>query len=123
MKSRARALRRNQTDAERRLWSRLRNRQISGFKFKRQFPIGPYIADFVCLQTHLIIEVDGGQHLEQQIRDTLRAAFLGRLGYRVLRFWDNDVLLRTDVVVASIQTALIGPSPPPSPHCRGEREY
>lgn len=122
MRDRARALRRNQTDAERRLWCRLRNRQVAGFKFKRQFPIGPYIADFVCLQMHLIIEVDGGQHLEQEIRDTLRTVFLEGLGYRVLRFWDNDVLLRTDAVLASIQTALIAPSPPPSPHCRGARE-
>ena len=120
MKVRARALRRNQTDAERRLWSRLRNRQIVGFKFKRQFPIGAYFADFVCLETGLIIEVDGGQHLEQQIRDAVRTEFLERLGYRVLRFWDNDVLLRTDAVLVAIHEALVCPSPAPSPRKRGE---
>ena len=120
MNVRARALRRNQTDAERRLWSRLRNRQIAGFKFKRQFPIGPYFADFVCLEPRLAVELDGGQHLEQQTRDAVRTEFLGRLGYRVLRFWDNDVLLRTDAVLESIHAALICPSPPPSPRKRGE---
>ena len=100
----ARQLRRNQTDAERRLWSRLRNRQINGCKFRRQFPIGPYFADFVCLEIGLVVELDGGQHDDQRHRrsDAIRSDMLVGMGFAVLRFWDNDVMRDTDVVVSEI---------------------
>jgi very-short-patch-repair endonuclease len=73
------------TDAERALWGRLRKRQVSGFAFRRQFPLGHYIVDFVCLAERLIVELDGGQHIEQQEYDTRRTAWLEKQGYRVIR--------------------------------------
>jgi very-short-patch-repair endonuclease len=109
MNQRAKQLRSNQTDTERKLWARLRNRCLAGFKFKRQHPVGKYIVDFVCLETRLIVEVDGGQHSEQ--RDRHRSAFLHRSGYRVIRFWDNEVLQQTDSVLAVILSELNRPSP------------
>src|SRR3954469_3188579 len=87
----SRKLRANQTDAETRLWNRIRNRQIGGYKFVRQEPIGRYICDFVCREELLVIEVDGGQHSESQ-RDEVRDGYLSSEGYRVMRFWHNDVL-------------------------------
>jgi very-short-patch-repair endonuclease len=92
MKALARTLRRNQTDAERKLWSRIRNRQLLGFKFRRQFPIAPYIVDFVCAEARLIVELDGSQHRTAQEYDRKRSEYLMQCGYRVIRFWDNDVL-------------------------------
>ena len=86
----ARRLRRNPTDAEKRLWSKLRHKQLSGHRFRRQVPIGPYIVDFACLGARLIVEVDGGQHANQIERDNARTAWLGGQGFRVLRFWNND---------------------------------
>ncbi|MDX8127138.1 endonuclease domain-containing protein [Methylomonas sp. OY6] len=86
MKDLARSLRKNQTDAERVIWQQLRNRQLLGCKFRRQQVIGPFIVDFVCLEPKLVIEVDGGQHAEQQEYDQNRSHYLQRLGYRVLRF-------------------------------------
>jgi len=102
MSQRARALRKRQTDAELRLWTCLRGRQLSGFKFRRQYLVGSYFADFVCVEAGLVVEVDGGQHLEDERRDQLRTAYLERSGFRVLRFWDNDVLLNTDGVVETV---------------------
>src|SRR5688572_26628719 len=91
--ARARALRERPTDAERRLWRALRLRQMEGQKFRRQRPIGRYVVDFVCLESALIVEVDGGQHFEQQRGyDATRDAWLISRGYRVLRFSDRDVL-------------------------------
>ena len=87
----ARRLRANQTDAETVLWNRIRNRQIDGHKFARQVPIGRYICDFVCREKQLVIEVDGGQHNESA-EDAVRDRYLIAEGYRVLRFWNNDVL-------------------------------
>ncbi|WP_375597912.1 endonuclease domain-containing protein [Devosia sp. Naph2] len=89
----ARAMRREPTEAERRLWLLLRDRRFSGFKFRRQVPIGPYIADFVCYDVKLIIEADGSQHAEST-RDLARDAELVRRGFRLLRLWNNDVLAR-----------------------------
>ena len=89
----ARQLRRNQTDAEKFLWSTLRNRQLNGYKFKRQVPVGIYIADFLCQEAMLIVELDGGQHAEQQDYDQRRTHWLESQGFRVLRLWNNDVLL------------------------------
>jgi very-short-patch-repair endonuclease len=103
----ARRLRRDSTDAERRLWYRLRARTIDGAKFVRQEPIGPYIVDFICRAERLIIELDGGQHATDP-RDTARTQWLIARGYRVLRFWNNDVLRNTDGVLEAIAAALNG---------------
>ena len=115
------------TDAERRLWYRLRAHRFEGHKFKRQVPIGPYVVDFACLGRRLVVEVDGGQHAENS-RDALRDAYLKDEGFRVLRFWNNDVLKNTQVVLEIILNELETPSPgalraPPSPASgRGERK-
>ncbi len=119
----ARGLRRRQTDAERRLWARLRDRRLLGVRFARQVPIGPYIVDFCCREQRLIVELDGGQHATRADYDAGRTAFLEGLGYRVLRFWDNEALRNTDGVLQRIAQALnfaqTRPSPRPSPQ-RGE---
>ncbi|HSE05417.1 MAG TPA: endonuclease domain-containing protein [Methylomirabilota bacterium] len=118
----ARGLRRRQTDAERRLWARLRDRRLRGVKFARQVHIGLYVVDFCCREQRLIVEVDGGQHAMRVAHDAARTAFLEGLGYLVLRFWDNDVLGNTDGVLVRITEALATrPSPRPSPR-RGEGE-
>jgi very-short-patch-repair endonuclease len=115
MKEFARHLRANQTDAERLLWSRVRNRQLSGYKFRRQLVIEPYIVDFACLEQKLIVELDGGHHAEQQKQDERRSLYLQRLGYRILRFWNHDVLREPDAVLESIRIALADGSPHPNP--------
>jgi very-short-patch-repair endonuclease len=118
----ARNLRERSTDAERLLWSRLRNRQLSGCKFRRQQPIGPYVVDLVCLEHRLVIELNGGQHAEQQSQDEIRTAFLQKEGYRVLRFWNNQILGELDSVLDVIYSTLAGSvytSPNPLP--QGER--
>ena len=121
----ARGLRRRQTDAERRLWARLRDRRILGAKFARQVPIGPYVVDFCCRERELIVELDGGQHAARADYDAGRTAFLQAQGYRVLRFWDNEALRNTDGVLERIVQTLspshTSPSPRPSPQ-RGEGE-
>jgi very-short-patch-repair endonuclease len=101
----AKTLRTNMTDAERRLWYRLRAHRFDGHKFKRQVPIGPYVVDFACLARKLVVEVDGGQHSDNQ-NDAVRDGYLEREGFRVLRFWNNDVLRNTDGVLAVILGAL-----------------
>ena len=103
----ARKLRANQTDAETVLWNRIRNRQIDGNKFVRQEPIGGYVCDFVCRERFLIVEVDGGQHSESAT-DAIRDRHLAEDGYKVLRFWNNDVLGNLEGVLATIQTELSG---------------
>ncbi|MGY3485077.1 very-short-patch-repair endonuclease [Bradyrhizobium sp. USDA 4011] len=103
----ARRLRANQTDAEIALWKRLRNRQIDGHKFARQVPIGDYICDFACREKQLVIEVDGGQHAGS-VTDAIRDRYLAAEGYRVLRFWNNDVLGNIEGVLITIQTGLRG---------------
>ncbi len=102
MKDRARNLRQLSTDAERLLWRRLRDRQLAGLKFRRQHRLGNFIVDFVCLEQRLILELDGGQHAIQQQADAHREAFLMGLGYRVLRFWNNEVLGNLDGVLQTI---------------------
>ncbi|MBC7990279.1 MAG: endonuclease domain-containing protein [Luteimonas sp.] len=87
----ARQLRRSMSDAEQKLWQCLRCRHLAGFRFRRQHPVGPYIADFACLERHLLIEVDGGQHNGSQT-DARREAFLRGKGFEIVRFWNNDVL-------------------------------
>ena len=100
---RARALRKSQTDAENLLWYRLRNRQLLDLKFRRQRPVGKYIADFACLEIGLVIELDGGQHVEQVVYDRLREDEMKQLGFQTLRFWDHEVLRETDAVVERIR--------------------
>ena len=101
---RARSLRRRQTDAEAALWVRLRDRQLCGVKFRRQQPLGPYIVDFVTLERQLVIEIDGSQHADgtAATSDEERTVWLGSEGYRVLRFWNNDVLLNMEGVLERI---------------------
>jgi very-short-patch-repair endonuclease len=101
---RARELRENQTDAEGLLWSKLRNRQMLGLKFRRQRPVGIYFADFACLEIGLVIELDGGQHGEAPANeyDDRRGADLAAMGFQVLRFWNNQVLTETDAVLQKI---------------------
>ncbi|MEN4904766.1 endonuclease domain-containing protein [Luteimonas sp. TWI1416] len=101
----ARRLRQTMTDAERALWRHLRMRQMAGARFRRQHPIGPYVVDFVCLAQGLVIEVDGGQHAEST-SDAARDAFLRAQGYRVLRFWNHDVLGNPEGVWLRIRQAL-----------------
>jgi crossover junction endodeoxyribonuclease RuvC len=106
----ARALRIDQTDVETRLWARLRNRQLDGHKFRRQEPILGYVADFVCREKALIIELDGGQHAEAK-RDAIRDRMLQQAGFRVLRFWNNELIENLDGVLSHIRTALDAESP------------
>jgi very-short-patch-repair endonuclease len=103
---RARALRKQMTRAEVHLWRRLQGEQIAGFRFRRQVPIGPYIADFACMAKRLIIEVDGEQHSEQTERDLRRTAWLQSRGFRTLRFWNHEVLTNAEGVVYVIAQAL-----------------
>lgn len=106
-----RTLRRQQTDAELLIWQRLRGRQLYECKFRRQHRVGPFYLDFVCLEIGLIVELDGSQHLEpqQQHADGLRTLYLEKLGYRVLRFWDDEVLRDTDSVLDEIAREVQGP--------------
>ncbi|HEX5237687.1 MAG TPA: DUF559 domain-containing protein [Sphingomicrobium sp.] len=122
LRDRAREMRANPTPAKRRLWSMLRVRRMPSLKFKRQHVIAPYIVDFACLERLLIIEADGGQHADS-ISDPQRDAYLRRKGFRVLRFWNNDVIENAAGVFEMISAALHTPHPPtapqrvpPSPH-------
>jgi very-short-patch-repair endonuclease len=118
---RARELRQNQTDAERKPWHQLRSRRLSGHKFRRQHEIDHYIFDFVCTDIMLTIELDGGQHAEQQGCDERRTRDLQAKGYRVLRFWNNDALTKMASVLEVILAPFASPSPHPSPLPTGER--
>jgi very-short-patch-repair endonuclease len=121
----ARQLRRDQTDAEKHLWQHLRASQIEGIKFKRQVPVAGYIADFLCVQAKLIVELDGGQHAEQVSYDEARTLVLQQHGFTVLRFWNNEVFENLDGVLMRIveQLHACQPSPLPSPKLgRGSEE-
>lgn len=124
LRERAKEMRSNPTEAERRLWSILRSKRLCGHKFKRQAVIAPYIVDFVSFKGRMIIEADGGHHAEDA-RDAKRDAFLSRQGFRILRFWNTDILNQTESVGEAILNALEPPLPsaasrlPPSP-ARGE---
>jgi adenine-specific DNA-methyltransferase len=118
--ARARQLRRNATDAERKLWSLLRDRRLGGIKFRRQHPRGPYTLDFYWAEAALVIEVDGGQHAERVEEDAQRTAYLEREGLRVLRLWNRDVLLNPEgcfllILEALRERSTKSPSPCPSP--------
>jgi very-short-patch-repair endonuclease len=105
-RERARRLRREMTDAESKLWSELRARQLDGVKFRRQVPIGPFIADFCAPERKLIVELDGEHHLEQEMHDRERTRYLEHRGYRVVRFWNDEVLRELDDVLERIQSFL-----------------
>ncbi len=98
-------VRQNATDAERRLWGALRDRRLAGYKFRRQHPIGPYIVDFACTKHHLVIEADGGQRNESTA-DLRRTAWLQQHGWRVIRFWNNDIFTNTEGVLSAVLKAL-----------------
>ena len=104
--NRARALRQNQTETERILWSHIRSRRLAGHKFRRQRPLGGYIVDFVCFERRLIIEVDGGQHADQRTYDARRQSWLESQGFRVLRLWNNEVLSDIEAAKEAIYQAL-----------------
>jgi len=104
--AKARKLREEMTDAERLLWWNLRDRRLQGYKFRRQFPVAGFVADFACLEQRLIVEVDGSQHLDEAAYDLRRTDKLSELGYQIVRFWNDDVLLKTDGVLESILNAL-----------------
>jgi very-short-patch-repair endonuclease len=107
---RAHQLRRNTTDAEKKLWRHLRRLELDGSHFRRQVPIGPYIADFACMAARLLIEIDGSQHAEnrKKVHDEARTRWLEKEGYRVLRFWNNDITKNIDGVMEAVYVALLG---------------
>ncbi|MEK6550648.1 MAG: endonuclease domain-containing protein [Pseudomonadota bacterium] len=116
----ARRLRKQQTEAEQRLWKHLRNRRFCGYKFRRQAPIGRYVVDFVCISPKIVIEVDGGQHALRVNEDMERTRYLESLGYCVIRFWNTDVLRNIESILEVVQnTVNMIPSPQPSPEGRG----
>jgi very-short-patch-repair endonuclease len=115
-------MRREPTPAEHRLWQTLRAKRLAGYKFKRQLGIDHYIADFVCLERRLIIEADGGQHAENP-HDLRRDAYLTAQGFRVLRFWNNDIFNNEEGVLTSILDALGQPLSPKPLSRRGERGF
>ena len=102
----ARRLRHDMTQAEQRLWHALRLRQMGGLKFRRQFPSAGCIADFICLEAKLVIEVDGGQHVSRQVQDDIRSASIEAAGFRILRFWNHEVLGDTEAVKSAVWQAL-----------------
>ncbi|HEY4204996.1 MAG TPA: endonuclease domain-containing protein [Xanthobacteraceae bacterium] len=113
---RARSFRQNPTDAERKLWQQLRKLQLGSSHIRRQATIGPYFADFACHTNRIVIEIDGGQHADSTA-DLARTAYLNTQGYRVLRFWNNDVLDNIDGVIETVISAfrMAPPTPDPSP--------
>jgi very-short-patch-repair endonuclease len=124
----ARHLRKNLTDAERRLWWRLRGEQLGGARFRKQAPIGKYVVDFVCFERKLIIELDGGQHAARVEKDEVRTAWLESQGFRVLRFWNHLIFEDIDPVLEAIGLALstrpisfAGATPHPNPPPQGGR--
>ena len=110
-RTQARSLRSNMTEAEKKLWYRLRAHRLGGQSFRRQVPIGSYVVDFICFDARLIIEIDGGQHAGS-VRDQIRDAWLRSQGFVVLRFWNHDVLRNTNGVLEQINQTLSLPPPP-----------
>jgi very-short-patch-repair endonuclease len=104
------------------LWKHLRSRRLAGFKFRRQEAIEPYVVDFVCLETKLVVEADGGQHAERTEQDSARTEYLESLGYKVVRFWNHEILGNTDGVLERIHILLVNtPHPGPLPEGEGEQ--
>ncbi|MEA3276879.1 MAG: endonuclease domain-containing protein [Pseudomonadota bacterium] len=112
LRDQAKRLRSHQTDAELRLWYHLRGHRFLDLKFKRQKPMGRYIVDFICHERRLIVEVDGGQHALRTGYDHQRDTWLREQGYRVLRFWNHEVMQQLDGVLERIRSAALAPSPP-----------
>lgn len=112
--TRSRGLRKASTDVEKILWRELRNRRLEGFKFRRQSWIGPFVADFICVEARLIVEADGSQHGENQEYDVGRDAYLRNEGYRVIRFWNNEVKANLPGGLEAIRAALLERVPSPS---------
>jgi very-short-patch-repair endonuclease len=108
----ARKLRRTPTEAEIRFWAKVRRRQLNGAKFRRQWPIESYVVDFVCLEARLVVELDGGQHADNA-DDIIRTAKIVAAGYRVIRFWNNDVLSNTNGILETVSQALAEAPPHP----------
>lgn len=106
LKNFRRNLRKNSTDAERKLWQYLRRRQIGNFKFTRQYSVGSYILDFYCPETRLAIEIDGGQHFENKDKDEIRTEFLVKQNIKVIRFWNNEIFNNIDGVLITIRKNL-----------------
>ena len=111
---RAQNLRNNATPAERLLWRYLSRRQFDGWKFSRQMPVGPYICDFLCRELNLVIEVDGGQHCDSPT-DPVRTAYLKREGFKVVRYWNNEVRENVDGVIQNLRLLIGQPHPLPPP--------
>jgi lysyl-tRNA synthetase class 2 len=111
---RARQLRQTSTAAETHFWLHVRNRQVDGVKFRRQWPIEEFVADFCCVERHLIVEIDGGQHADSEA-DVARTSKLEALGYRVIRFWNNDVLSNIEGVIEELRASLAKETPHPNP--------
>ncbi|MFO1520046.1 MAG: DUF559 domain-containing protein [bacterium] len=119
----AKKLRKNSTDTESLLWRHLRAKRFEGFKWRRQEPVGKYIVDFICYEKRVIIECDGGQHLVEREKDRVREEWLGKRGYRMLRFWDHEILQDLEAVLEAIWKGLMGhPPPDPRPPRAGEKE-
>lgn len=116
----ARKLRKRSTEAEKRLWLKLSRRQLEGYKFRRQQPIGKYIVDFVNYEKKIIIELDGGQHAIEKMKDRKRDNWLEQKGFRVLRFWDNQVFENVEGVLEAVRNRLLSPSLIPSHQGREE---
>ncbi|WNP35792.1 endonuclease domain-containing protein [Enterobacter kobei] len=114
----ARALRKNMTSQERKLWYLLRDRRFAGYKFRRQLPLGRFVVDFACWQAKLVIELDGGQHSENVDYDELRTLWLARHGWRVVRFWNNDLDNVEGVLMAITAALKQAPHPDPLPRER-----
>jgi very-short-patch-repair endonuclease len=116
----AQELRQAQTNAELRLWERLRSSRLAGLKFRRQHPVPPYVLDFYCESEKLAVELDGSQHTD--VADAQRTQFLAKRGIKILRFWDNDVFSNFEAVLSSILASVQAPTltPDPSPTGRGE---
>lgn len=120
-RDRARELRREMTVAERKLWQVLKGRGVDGHRFRRQHPLGPYVADFACLEAGVVIEVDGGQHQDSTTDQRRDSSMRGR-GFKVLRFWNNEVLTNLEGVCSVIAQALAERCPHPTLPSRAEGE-
>jgi len=115
----AKKLRKRSTDAENKLWRHLRAQRLQGFKFRRQEPIGKYIVDFVCYEKRIIIELDGGQHSEHEEEDQIRDEWFRSGGFKILRFWNNDVLSQTEEILEIIAKRCLESPSPSSPPIKG----
>jgi very-short-patch-repair endonuclease len=114
-RKRAKSMRRELTNAEKLFWWEVKDRRLEGHKFRRQHPIGPYIADFACIEGKLVVEVDGGQHADAVTYDQQRDSYLQAQGFRVLRFWNADVLTNMEGVIDAVLSVLNGATGSPSP--------